>query len=115
MKYLVLMYEDEQGWAEADDAEREAYLDGHRAFDAAVAERAQLLSGEALAAAADTTTLRPGPAGRVLTDGPYAETVEQLGGFYLLEAADLDEVAGLCQLLPQGYTVEIRPVVDVEG
>ena len=48
-----------------------------------------------------------------MTDGPFAETVEQLGGFYLLEVPDLASAVELCRLLPDGYTVEVRPVVEL--
>lgn len=116
MKYLVLMYGDEQRWETASDTERDAVVDAHRAFSEAVAERATMCSGEALATAHTTTTLRPAGADgrRELTDGPYAETVEQLGGFYVVEAPDLDLVTELCHELPGYYTLEIRPVVEVD-
>lgn len=116
MKYLILMFGDEQRWAAATDAEREAELDAHRAFSAAVAQRATMLGGEALAGADTTTALGPPTHGgqRPVTDGPYAETVEQLGGFYLVQAGDLDLMVDLCQQLPAAYTLEIRPVLEVD-
>lgn len=72
MKYLILMYGDEQRWAAATDAERVAELDAHRAFSAAVAQRATMLGGEALAGADTTTALGPATHGgqRPVTDGP---------------------------------------------
>lgn len=116
MKYLVLMYGDESRWEQATPPEREAVMQAHRAFDAAVRERARLLGGEALAEAASSSTLHPAGAdgARAVTDGPFAETVEQLGGFYLVEAADLDAMMELCHRLPDYYTIEIRPTVDVD-
>ncbi len=116
MKYLVLMYGEESRWERATGQERETVMRAHNAFDAAVRERARMLGGEALAEAASSSTLRPAAAGgsRQVTDGPYAEAVEQLGGFYLVEAPDLDEMIALCQRLPDYYTIEIRPTVDVD-
>lgn len=116
MRYLVLMYGDEQRWETATEPERDTIVDAHRAFSAAVAERATLCAGEALATADATTTLRPADehGHRELTDGPYAETVEQLGGFYVVAAPDLDLVTELCHELPGYYTLEIRPVVEVD-
>lgn len=114
MKYLVLLYGDEKVWDEATAEQRERIMAAHEAFDRAAAEQATILGGEALAPADTTTTLGPDTgSGRTVTDGPYAETVEQLGGYYLLEARDLDTVTELCHLLPDYYTLEIRPVVDL--
>jgi hypothetical protein len=116
VKYLVLMYGDERVWQEADADQQETWLECHRTFTAAVRERAVILGGEALGSAEDTTTLDPLAAGdrRPVTDGPYAETVEQLGGFYLVEAADLDLMIDLCHELPDYYRLELRPVVEYE-
>lgn len=116
MKYLVLMYEDEERWQSASKDEHAAVMAAHVAFDEAVRARAEMLGGEALATADMTTTLGPTSAGspRAVTDGPYAETVEHVGGFYLVEANDLDQMIELCHILPDSYTVEIRPVVKVD-
>lgn len=114
MKYLVLLYGDERIWEEASPDEREQIVAAHEAFSRAASERARILGGEALAPADTTTTLGPDTgSGRPVTDGPYVETVEQLGGYYLLEAGDLDQVTDLCSLLPGYYTLEVRPVVDL--
>lgn len=114
MRYAVLIYQDERRWVEATAEERSAMHAAHGAFDQAVRERVALLGGEALTGVANATTLRRDPEGGVvLTDGPFAETAEQLGGFYLVEAPDLDTMTELCALLPAAYTLEIRPVADV--
>jgi hypothetical protein len=114
MQYAVLIYQDERMWTEATAEQRTAYHAAHAAFDAAVRARARMLGGEALVGVAGATTLRPGPdGGRVVTDGPFAETTEQLGGFYLVDAPDLDTVVDLCTLLPTAYTLEVRPVADL--
>jgi hypothetical protein len=115
MKYLVLMAADEAGWDAASPDERQAVLDAHTAFHKAVAERATVLAGEALARSGEGRTLRHADGEPVVTEGPYAETVEQLGGFYLVEAASMDTMLELCRLLPTSYAVEVRPVIDLEG
>ena len=115
MKYLVLLADDPEEWDRATEAERAVIFDAHRDFAAAVHARATMLAGEALAGPETAVTLRPGGADRVVTEGPFAETVEQLGGFYLVEAPDRDAVVDLCRALPASYSVEVRPVVDIEG
>ena len=115
MKYLLLLAGDPDEWDRADEAERQALFDAHRDFTAAVRARATMLGGEALAGPATAVTVRPGGADRLVTDGPFAETVEHLGGFYLVESPDRDTVVDLCRILPATYSIEVRPVVDVEG
>ncbi|MFC5175801.1 YciI family protein [Nocardioides taihuensis] len=116
MRYLLLLSEEDPGfWSRADEAERAALMDAHVAFDAAVRERGHLVAGEALADAASTHTLRTVGGHRVLTEGPYAESVEQLGSFYLVDADDLATVEQLVRVLPDHYAIEVRPVVRVGG
>lgn len=113
MKFLVLIYQDEEIWRNATPAEQERYYAEHEAFAAAVPERGcTLLGGEALVGVASATTVRRRGTHVEVTEGPFAETTEQLGGFYLLEAPDLDAVTELVRLLPE-YTLEIRPVADM--
>ncbi|MEV0644457.1 YciI family protein [Phytomonospora sp. NPDC050363] len=112
MKYALLIYDNEKNWALADDAARtEAYAQ-HGRFTAMLEERGAVRGGEELAPTDAATTVRDDGGGEfILTDGPYAETSEQLGGFYLVEAADLDEAIEYAKALP-GAVVEVRPVVD---
>jgi hypothetical protein len=112
-KYLVLIYGDEKEWATMTPAERQRIEAGHRRFVAAA--DAALLDGHELMAPATATSLRRGPAERpTVTDGPFLETKEVLGGYYLLEAADLDAAIALAGLLPEVAAshsgVEIRPI-----
>ena len=114
-KYLILIYGDEQRWDAMTPQQVSAHHAAHRAFSEAGG--AAVLGGEQLEASSVATSLRADPAGGyTTTDGPFLETKEALGGFYLLEAADLDEVLSLAKLLPEvraGHSgVEIRPVVD---
>ncbi|WP_340537132.1 YciI family protein [Nocardioides sp. GXZ039] len=100
-------------WAAADDALRQRVRDDFAAFDRAVGERGSIVSGEALSDTKTARTLGPGP-DRTLTEGPFAETVEQLGGFYVIDVADLDTAVELARLLPSEYTLEVRECLDVE-
>lgn len=115
MKYLVLLIGDGElkPWPEHTPEEQGAVMAKFGAFHAACGARdgVEILSGEALGGPEDSTTMRT-RAGRVeLTDGPYAEAVEALGGFYLLEAPDLDVLVDLLQVLPP-YDIQISPAVD---
>ena len=115
MRFLVLMAGEEGGWDTASADERQRVMDAHAAFHEAVSTNAELLAGEALAESARGRTLRHVSGTPVVTDGPYAEGVEQLGGFYLVEADSEDLVLELCRILPSSYTVEVRPVIEIEG
>ena len=76
-------------------------------------EGVELIAGEALSDPGDATVMRTSSDGRVaLTDGPYAEVIEGMGGFYLVEAPDLDVVVELLRLLPR-YDIQIHPTIDV--
>jgi hypothetical protein len=115
MRYLVLMAGEEGHWDTATAEQRQAVMDAHTAFHQAVAERATMLAGEALAESPAGRTLRHVDGRALVTDGPYAEGAEQLGGFYLLQADSADLVVDLCRLLPTSYAVEVRPVIEIEG
>ena len=110
MKFLVLMAEEDHfdRWDAASDEEQQAFFDGLSAFSARVRERGQLLVGEALDRPERSVTVRGGS----VTEGPYAETAEQVGGFYLVELPSLEEAVAAARLLTVP-SVEIRPVVDV--
>ena len=115
MRYVVLLAHEPLLWRNATDDQRTAYHQAHLAFHDAVEARGRLVAGAALADAELATTLRHAGGRPVLTDGPLAESPEQLGGLYLVEAPDLDVMTSLCELLPEPYSIEIRPIVEVEG
>ena len=115
MRYFVTIAYAPTVWSEASEEVRRQYHEDHLAFHKAVLERAHLVAGEALAGPETATTLRHQDGRPVLTEGPFAETAEVVGGFYLVDADDLDVMTELCALLPQAYSLEIRPVVQVEG
>ncbi|GIE85133.1 YciI family protein [Actinoplanes regularis] len=113
-KYMLLIYGDAARWDAMTPAERNAHDAAHQAFSEAAGAR--VLGGEELESAPTATTVRGDGAGELITtDGPFLDTKEALGGFYLIEAADLDEVTRLAALLPEvraeHSAVEIRPVV----
>lgn len=114
MRLVVLMADADLGaWERATPEQREQVFAQHAAFDQAVRERGTMLAGEALSGSAEARTLRPGPGRRTVTDGPYAETAEQLGGFYLVDLDSVDTAVELCRLLPPSYSVEVRPVLEL--
>jgi len=114
-KYLVLIYGDEQLWEARSEQERRANEAAHGRFAAAAGDG--VLGGEELMSTSTATSLRGSATGSpTTTDGPFLETKEVLGGYYVLEAPDLDAVIALARLLPEVSAshsgVEIRPIVD---
>ena len=117
MKYLVLLIGDgsEKLWQDQTDDEKQATMAKFGEFAAACEQRegVELIAGEALGEPGDATVMRTSTDGRVaLTDGPYTEVIEGMGGFYLLEAPDLDVVIDLLKVLPR-YDIQIHPTIDV--
>jgi hypothetical protein len=111
MRYLILLYGDPEGEAALGSEGRRAIVDQHIEFSRRLRERGALVDGDALEPAA--RTLRKG----LVTDGPFAETKEQLGGFYLLECADLDEALEWARQVPDspGLVAEVRPLAGAAG
>jgi hypothetical protein len=112
---MILIYGDAQQWDAMSPDQREAHSAAHAAFSAAAGSK--IIGTAELELAPMATTLRTDRTGGVITtDGPFLETKEAVGGYYLLEAADLDEVIALASRLPEVHAehsgVEIRPVVD---
>ena len=114
MQYLLLIYGEEPSQAAPEDlmaAEYEAYGE----FTAFLRGRNAMLAGEALEPTSTATTVRVVDGKTLATDGPFAETKEALGGFYLVEAADLDEAIRFAAMIPGARrgSIEIRPVFSV--
>lgn len=116
-RYVVLIAYRPQDWDDADAAERDAYLLAHQAFEEYVDAHGERLSSAALCDADIATTVKPGGGGAqsVVTDGPFVELVEQVGGYYDVRLPDLDAAIAAASLLHPQYTVEIRPVLQIEG
>lgn len=107
MEFLILLYGDEKGEAALPKEELKAIIEQHMAYGAQLRSEGRLVYGTGLRGSDSATTLRRGQ----ITDGPYADTKEQIGGFYLVTAADLDEALAIAKNVPDspGLTVEIRP------
>lgn len=111
MRYALLIY-----GAETNEAPPPDEMQKWGAYTAGLAAKNAMLGGEALLPTATATTLRLQNGNIVTTDGPFAETKEALGGFYLLEAKDLDEAIALAKdipSLPNGGSIELRPVMEL--
>ncbi|MGA5302739.1 YciI family protein [Nucisporomicrobium flavum] len=113
-RYLILIYGDEKQWDAMTPEEWERHGAAHGAFAAAAGPAN--LGGAQLQPASTATSLRAGDSGPVPTDGPFVETKEVLGGYYLIEAPDLDAAIALASRLPEVAAshsgVEIRPLVE---
>ena len=114
-RYLLLLAYEPGGWESASEEERQAYFDAHAAFETYVDEHGRRLGSAALADADMATTVRHVDGAPVVSDGPYVETVEIVGGYYDVELPDLDTAIAAARLLPTAYAVEIRPTVTIEG
>jgi len=112
-QYLILVYEQEAPYAEMDAAGHQAVLEAHGRFAGQVSELGgTILGGNALEPSSTATTVR----NDIVTDGPFAETKEVLGGYYLIEARDLDHALEIAKLCPAAYGgVEVRPIMDTSG
>ena len=112
-QYLVLIYGNEAWWAGASPEDRAQLTKEHSEF----AERnaAVIIGGNALHPTSTATSIRPQPdGGFTVTDGAFAETKEALGGYYLVEAADLDQAVAIAKQVPTRFGgVEVRPVWDL--
>jgi hypothetical protein len=114
MRFLVLLAEDDHfaKWDAADEALRQRVIADFQAFDAAVRARGSIVTGDALDRPESARTVQPGD--RAVTEGPFAETVEQVGGFYLIDVPSLEDAVEVAKVLPREYTVEVRPTLEVE-
>ena len=115
MRYLVLIYEQNSANPPAEPppaAEREATSNAYAAYTAMLRERGAFLAGEALQPVTAATTVRIRDGQTMTTDGPFAETKEALGGFYMIQAADLDEALELAAGVPAAHygSIEVRPI-----
>jgi hypothetical protein len=116
MQYAILVYETEHGFAaRTDAADSPAYWGSYQAYGAALTQAGVMAGGAALQAAHAATTIRLRNGERLVQDGPYADTKEQLGGFYLIEAADLDAALDWAARCPAAATgaIEVRPLLPM--
>lgn len=117
MRFLALIYGDERAWAELTKDEQQAVYADYRAFAEAAGEK--LVDGAETAASNAATTIRVRDGQTAVTDGPFAETREQLGGFFVFECASKDEALGLAKRIPgldRGARVVVQPAyVEAEA
>ena len=114
MKYLCLIYENEQLWNDMPQPEADAVMGEYFAFTDGYRKSGHILGGEALQPTQTATTVRVRNGKISTTDGPFAETREQLGGYYLIEAKDLNEAIQIAAKIPGARTgsIEVRPIME---
>ena len=114
MKYLLLIHNNEKDLSALSDDEMNRIKAEYRRFTEEIRASGHYRAGSQLQPTAMATSVRVRNGKRLVTDGPFAETREQLGGYYLVEAKDLDEAIGLAERLPSARigTIEIRPLVE---
>jgi hypothetical protein len=117
MKYMLLIYDDEKVWAAMSETERGRIHGEYMTFTQAIQKSGNMLSGAPLERTAAATSVRVKDGKTMTTHGPFAETREQLGGYYLIEAKDLDEATALAARIPSARfgTIEVRPVMNIPG
>ena len=113
MQYLCLIYDTETLWKDMSATERGSMHAQYGAFTEAIKTSGHFRAGEALQPTSTATTVRVRDGKTTITDGPFAETREQLGGFYLIEAKDLDEATAIAARIPSAKigSIEIRPIM----
>jgi hypothetical protein len=113
MKYALLIYGEEGAWENASAEERRAVYDRYDAFGKEAEARGIIRGGEELRGTDTATTVRVRNGETMVTDGPFAETKEQLGGFFLLECESVDEALEMAAKIPgaENGAIEVRPVV----
>ena len=116
MRYLCLIYDEEQKLAEMPKSESDAFMGEYFAFTEGIRKSGHYIGGEALQPVGTATTVRVRNGKLSTTDGPFAETKEQLGGYYLIDARDLNDAIQIAAKIPSARlgSVEVRPVMEFE-
>ncbi len=114
MQYLLLIYDNEAAFAKLSDAEKGRLYQEYGPFTESLKKNGCFRAGHGLQPTATATTVRMRDGKRLVTDGPFAETKEQLGGYYLIEAKDLDEAIAVAARVPSARlgSIEIRPLME---
>jgi len=114
MKYILLIYHDEQTWNGLTEAERQDIYREYRQLIQQLQSNGQYLAGDQLQPTTTASTVRVRDAKQLVTDGPFAETREQLGGFFMIEARNLDEAQSIAARIPSARmgSIEVRPVTE---
>jgi hypothetical protein len=114
MRYALLIYANEQDWANQSEEQAQTQFQDYMAFTKDIVDRGIMQSGEALQPTSTATTVRVRNGETLSTDGPFAETKEQLGGYYVVECKDLDEAIEVAARIPdvRGGSIEVRPIME---
>lgn len=114
MKYMLLICDDEKQFETMSPTEYQQIIEEYRKFTAEIQASGHLLGGSQLQPVSSATSVRVRGGKRLVTDGPFAETREQIGGYYLVEAKDLDEAIALAARVPSARmgTIEVRPLTE---
>jgi hypothetical protein len=115
MKYLLLIYDNEAAMASVPQDKLAEIIAHYGQFTRSIIDSGNYKGGEQLQPTAKTTTVRMRDGKRLVTDGPFAETKEQLGGFYMIDAPDLDEAIAIAARVPSAAfgSIEVRPIVEM--
>ncbi len=115
MQYMLLIYTAEEAWAAMSEEERNAVYGDYFTFTNAIRESGNFVDGAPLQPISTATAVRVRGGEQLVTDGPFAETKEQLGGFYLVEAENVDEAIEIAARIPGARygTIEVRPVLPM--
>ena len=114
MKYMLLIYHDEPSWDAITEAERQQVYLEYRKLREELISRGKFITGSQLQPISTATSVRVRDGKELVTDGPFAETHEQLAGYFLVEAPNLDEATAIAARIPSARTgtVEVRPLVE---
>ncbi len=115
MRYILLIYSDEAAWGSMPEAEQHAQYQEYEKYSSWLSEKGWMRAGDQLAGTDQATTVREADGKFLTTDGPFAETKEQLGGYYIIECANLDEAIEAAGRLPAAKhgSVEVRPLIEM--
>jgi hypothetical protein len=116
MQYLLLIYHSEAEWNKMTPADLGAMHQEYLKFKQEIKDSGRYIGGNPLKPTPTATTVRVRDAKRVVTDGPFAETKEQLGGYYLVEASDLDDAISIAARIPRARrgSIEVRPIASMD-
>ena len=114
MKYMLMIHTDEKQWNAIPDSQKQQIYGEYRQLIDELRAKGKYLAGSQLQSIATSTSVRVREGKRLVTDGPFAETREQLGGYFLVEAANLDEAIEIAARIPSARTgtIEVRPLVE---
>ncbi len=114
MKYMLLIYHDEQAWNSHTEAEHQQIYREYRQLIQQLQSRGQYLAGNQLQPTTTASTVRSRDGKQMVIDGPFAETREQIGGFFMIDVSDLEEATNIAGQIPSVRmgAIEIRPVVE---